>query len=259
MRVICLGTGTSFGVPMVACDCAVCTSTDPRNKRNRCSVLVEMPEGNLLIDAPPELRLACLAHAVRRVDAVALTHTHADHIMGMDDIRRFNVLNGAEMPIYAEETFCDDVRRVFRYVFTAGQEGGGRPKFRLINIHPGREFSLLGAAVTPLRILHGELAITAFRIGSFAYVTDVSHIPPRTLEGLRGLDVLILGAIRDEPHATHFSIPQAIDVVKDLSPRRAFFTHLTHDVDHAELSGRLPPGMLPAFDGQVIDIIESTN
>lgn len=253
MRIVCLGTGTSYGVPIVACDCPVCTSADPRNHRNRCSVVVELPEGNLLIDTPPELRLSCIRDNVRRVDAVALTHTHADHIMGMDDIRRFNDLKGGALPIFAEDPFLDEVRRIFRYVFIVSQEGGGKPKLNLTPIAIGQPFATLGSRVLPLRIFHGELPITAYRIGSFAYVTDVSAIPPETMEQLRGLEILILGAIRDQPHATHFSIPQAIEVVAELAPKRAFFTHLTHDVDYSELAGRLPHPILPAYDGLVLE------
>lgn len=253
MRVICLGSGTSYGVPMISCRCPVCTSTDPRNRRHRCSVLIELPEGNLLIDTPPELRVACLQHNVTRVDAVALTHTHADHIMGMDDIRRFNVLNGADMPIYGEPHFLEDVRRIFQYVFIESQAGGGKPKLKLTPIEPGVCLSILGAGIRPLTVFHGEVPVTAYRLDSFAYVTDVSRIPGETMAALRDLDVLILGAIRDQPHSTHFSIPQALEVVQELAPRRAFFTHLTHDVDHGELCGRLPPGVLPAYDGLTLE------
>ena len=249
MRVICLGTGTSYGVPVPACHCAVCTSPDPRNRRFRCSILVELPEGNLLIDAPPELRLACVRENVERIDAVALTHTHADHIMGMDDIRRYNDLKAGDMPIYAESPFLDDVRRVFQYVFTEGQIGGGKPRLDLKTIQPEEPVRVLGADILPLRIMHGELPITAYRIGGFAYVTDVSSFPDATLEALRGLDTLILGAIRDTPHATHLSIPQALEVVKALQPRQAFFTHFTHDVEYSQLANRLPAGVLPSYDG----------
>ena len=253
MRIICLGTGTSYGVPIVACPCSVCHSADPRNRRFRCSVAVALPQGTLLIDTPPELRLACLRDGIHRIDAVALTHTHADHVMGMDDIRRFNDIKCGAIPILAEPRFLGDIRRIFAYVFTDGQEGGGKPKMELQAITPGQPVDVLGASVLPLRILHGELPITAYRIGDFAYVTDVSEIPNGTMDRLRDLDILILGAIRDKPHATHFSIPQALDVVKELQPRRAFFTHMTHDVEYTELLSRLPDGVFPAYDGLVLD------
>jgi len=237
---------------MPGCRCGVCTSSDIRNRRNRCSIVVTLPGGNLLIDTPPELRLSCLRDNISRIEAVALTHTHADHIMGMDDIRRFNDVVGGHIPIHAEPGFLDDLRRVFQYVFVSGQAGGGKPKLDLTPIVPGATLSLLGASVLPLRVYHGDLPITAFRIGCFAYVTDVSRIPDATLQELQGLDTLILGAIRDQPHSTHFSISQAIEVIEQLKPRRAFLTHMTHDVEHGELSARLPAGIQPAYDGLVL-------
>ena len=239
---------------MLGCNCGVCLSTDPRNRRNRCSVLVELPGGNLLIDTPPELRLSLLRDGISRVNAVALTHTHADHVMGMDDIRAFNFMNKSAMPIYGEPPFLDDVRRVFRYAFVESQAGGGKPRFELIPIEPGAPLELMGAAVLPLRIVHGEVPITAYRIGRFAYVTDVSRIPEESMGELRGLDVLLIGAIREKAHSTHFNFAQALEVVDALQPRKAFFTHLTHDADHEQLSRRLPDGVLPAWDGLTLDI-----
>jgi phosphoribosyl 1,2-cyclic phosphate phosphodiesterase len=241
---------------MVGCHCRVCRSEDPRDRRNRCSVVVELPEGALLIDTPPELRLACLAHGVHRIDAVALTHTHADHIMGMDDVRRFNDIKRAVIPVYGEAPFLSDIRRVFQYVFVQTQAGGGKPRLELIPIEPDVPIPLLGSSVLPLRIMHGELPITAYRIGRFAYVTDASVIGPETMAALTDLDTLILGAIRDKPHTTHFCIPEALEIVRQLAPRRAFFTHLTHDVEYAELAGRLPPGVLPAHDGLTLEIAD---
>lgn len=201
------------------------------------------------MDTPPELRLALLREGIRRVDAVALTHTHADHLMGMDDLRAFSLRSGREVPIHAERPFLNDVRRVFRYAFVEGPEGGGRPKLDLVPISAGLPFELLGALIEPLRVMHGTTPITSFRIGAFAYVTDVSEIPDETMIRLNGLDTLILGAIRDEPHSTHFNIPQAVEVVRQLRPRQAFFTHMTHDIEHQELSARLPSGIAPAHDG----------
>ena len=254
MRIRCLGTGTSFGVPMIGCDCPVCRSSDLHNHRYRCSVLLELPGGNLLIDTPPELRLACLNNDISKVDAVALTHTHADHVMGMDDLRAFTMKSDQPMPIYAEPQFLDDVRRIFRYVFVKTQEGGGKPRLNLCPLESGRPVEILGAPVLPLRVMHGDLPVTAFRIGRFAYVTDVRVIPGETMDALRNLDVLILGAIRMKPHSTHLSIPEAMEVARELAPAQTFFTHMTHNVDHEELSRLLPPGMAPAHDGMAIEV-----
>ncbi len=249
--VLVLGSGTSHGVPMIGCRCPVCTSEDVRNQRARPCVLLELPEGNVLIDTPPELRLQCIRFGVERVDAVLYTHAHADHLFGLDDIRRFNELQGCEMPIYAEREVLETIQRAFAYVFMPTQLAGGKPQLRL---HPLESpLHLCGATVEPLRVYHGQLPILAFRVGGFAYVTDVSYIPPETEARLQRLEWLFLDAVRYEPHPTHFCLEQAIEVVRRLRPRRTAFVHLSHDYDHATTNAHLPGGIELAYDGMRVE------
>lgn len=254
LRVIVLGSGTSHGVPSVGCGCPVCCSPDPRDHRTRCGIVVRVGSATLLVDAPPELRLQVVRSHIQRVDAVLITHSHADHIFGLDDVRRYNDVLGSDLPIYARPDVLEDLRRVFRYVFVETQAGGGKPKLALTPIQ-GDCFVAAGVPVEAIPILHGELPITAFRIGRFAYVTDVNYIPEASMARLDGLDLLIMGALRPAPpHPTHFTIGQALAVVEQLAPRRAFFTHLTHDAPHRQTEATLPPGVRLAYDGLVLDV-----
>ena len=246
-----LGTGTSTGIPMIGCDCAVCTSPNPKNRRMRPSIVVHVQDsGNLLVDTTPEMRLQMLANDIRRVEAVLITHTHADHIFGMDDIRQFNFRYGVRMPIHGTAVTLAHLRRVFDYCFTETQTGGGKPQLELREIRAGEPLSLLGLPILPLSVLHGSLPVLAFRFGKkFAYVTDVSAIPDAARDHLRDLDTLVLGTVRYEPHATHFGLWQAVAEVEDLRPRRAFFTHLSHHFDHDAVNAELPPHIRLAYDG----------
>lgn len=253
MRVTFLGTGTSHGVPAIQCDCAVCTSPDRRNERARCAVVVQEGGRTLLIDTPPELRQQAIRYHLCGVDAVLFTHAHADHIFGLDDIRRFNDLQQRDMPCFGTPETLADIERTFRYVFVETQAGGGKPRLRLNAIEAG-SFTVAGVEVEAMPILHGRLPVCAFRFGAFAYVTDVSEIPPASRERLRGLDTLVLGALRHEPHPTHFSIAEAVAAVADLGPRRAFFTHLAHNLDHRATEAALPPGIRLAYDGLILEI-----
>ncbi len=254
LRVIVLGSGTSHGVPSVGCGCRVCSSPDPRDRRTRCGVAVRAGGVTLLIDAPPELRLQVVRSHVTRVDALLFTHAHADHIFGLDDVRRFNDVLGADLPIYATAEVLEDLRRAFRYVFVETQAGGGKPRLALNPIEAGG-FEAAGVPVEAIPVFHGELPITAYRIGRFAYVTDVSRLPEESLDRLRGLEVLILGALRQAPpHPTHFTIGQALDVVEELRPRRTYLTNLTHEAPHRETEASLPPEVRLAYDGLVIEV-----
>lgn len=250
-RVLVLGSGTSHGVPMIGCHCAVCTSNDPRNQRARPCILLELPEGNVLIDTPPELRLQCIRFGVERVDAVLFTHAHADHLFGLDDIRRFNELSGRQMPVYAEEEVLATIRRAFAYIFSSTQAGGGKPQLSLHRIEGCLD--LYGATIEPLRVYHGRLPILAFRVGGFAYVTDVSAIPAETLQRLHGLEWLFLDAVRYAPHPTHFCLAEAIEVARQLKPRRTAFVHLSHDYDHERTNNTLPEDMELAYDGMRVE------
>jgi phosphoribosyl 1,2-cyclic phosphate phosphodiesterase len=217
-------------------------------------VAVRVAGKTLLIDAPPELRQQVVRSHITRVDALLFTHSHADHIFGLDDVRRYNDVLGGEMPIYARPDVLEDLERAFRYVFVETQAGGGKPKLALTPID-GDRFEPAGVPVDAIPVFHGELPITAFRIGDFAYVTDVSHIPEASLARLRGLDLLILGALRaSPPHPTHFTFGQALAIVECLAPRRTFFTHLTHDVSYREAGARLPAGVRLAYDGLVLEV-----
>lgn len=252
MKVTFLGTGTSHGIPMIGCDCPVCRSDDPHNRRTRASVLVEVHGATLLIDTPPELRIQALREDVRRVDAVLFTHAHADHLFGLDDVRRFNELSGCAMPCYGSEWTLRAIRRAFEYVFVPVQTGGSKPALDLI--HVDAKFRVAGVDVQPVQVLHGSLDVLGYRIGNFAYVTDVSHIPESSMELLRGLEVLVLGVLRPQPHETHFSVEEGLEVVETLRTKRAFFTHIAHKLDYEATNASLPPHIRLAYDGLKITI-----
>lgn len=220
-------------------------------------VRVETPEGpkHLLVDTTPEMRLQMLAANVGRVEAVLMTHTHADHVFGMDDIRQFNFRHKQAMPIHGTPETLDRLRLVFDYCFQETQQGGGKPQLELVAIHAGQALELLGIEILPLTVLHGRLPVLAFKFGpKFAYVTDVSHIPDAARPHLRGLDTLVVGTVRYEPHPTHFGLYQALDEIADLAPRRAYLTHLSHHFQHETVSAELPPGVEPAYDGLTVAI-----
>lgn len=246
-----LGTGTSAGVPMVGCDCQVCRSSDPRNQRYRCAVLIRLPEGNLLIDTPPELRLQLLRDRVAVVHAILYTHYHADHLFGLDDVRPMPRLLGGSMPLYCTAEVEEVIRRAFSYAFPEPGDPGAfnyLPKlaFRRITDQP---FQLLGQQVTPIPLQHAHFNVLGFRIGDVAYCTDVNFIPEGSWPLLQGLDVLVLDALRFKPHPAHFNFNEALAVIERVRPRRALLTHMSHDVEHETVSKQLPPGVELAYDG----------
>jgi phosphoribosyl 1,2-cyclic phosphate phosphodiesterase len=246
-----LGTGTSTGVPMIGCRCAVCTSPDPRNRRLRPGVKLELPGGVALVDTPTDLRQQALLYGLERLDAVLFTHAHADHILGLDEVRVFNFRQGTAIPCYGPAAALDAIRRTFGYVFEPGQEGGGKPQVELRPIDEA-PLPLLGVEVVPVPVRHGQLEVYGYRIGPFAYVTDVSFIPEESFARLAGVDTLVLGALRYRPHSTHFSIPEALAVAARIGARRTLFTHLAHDVDHTQPREPLPAGVELAHDGLVL-------
>lgn len=252
MTLTFLGTGTSHGVPMIGCDCPVCASTDPRNCRTRSSALIEVGGASLLIDTCPELRLQSIRENIRRVDAVLYTHAHADHLFGLDDVRRFNDLSRSVIACYGSKDTLRTIRRAFEYVFVPTQQGGGKPQLELIEVNG--PFETHGVRVVPISVLHGRLPVLGYRIGDLAYVTDVSDIPESSEALLAGLDTLVLGVLRIEPHETHFSLDQGLAVVEKLHPRRAFFTHVSHRLDHDKTNLSLPANVAFAYDGLKIDI-----
>ncbi|MEP7116541.1 MAG: MBL fold metallo-hydrolase [Acidobacteriota bacterium] len=253
-RVTFLGTGTSHGVPMIGCRCAVCRSTDSRDQRLRPSIYVAVEGGPaLLIDTSTDLRQQALANDLARVDAVLFTHAHADHVMGLDELRRFNALSGQKLRVYADARTGAELTRIFAYAFSpATGPGGGVPDLALIEIDG--PFVIDGVAIVPVPILHGRQPILGFRIGNFAYLTDCSEVPQASLGLLEGLEVLVLDALRHRPHPTHFSVAEAVAVATRIGARETFFTHICHDLAHAETCAALPPGMALAYDGQIATI-----
>jgi len=254
VRITFLGTGTSTGVPMIGCDCETCRSTDPRDHRRRPSVYVETDDGQaVLVDAGPDLREQALAYGVRRIDALLFTHGHSDHVLGLDDLRRYNAIQHRPMSCYGDPQTLFDVRRMFAYVFDpATPRGGGLPQLELFTI--AGPFCVGRQEVVPVPIFHGQRPILGFRFGGFAYLTDCSRIPDDSWALLDGLDLLVLDALREKPHPTHFSISEAVDAARRIGPRRTCFTHMTHDLRHAPTCARLPETMELAYDGLVVEV-----
>jgi phosphoribosyl 1,2-cyclic phosphate phosphodiesterase len=254
VQVTFLGTGTSQGVPMIGCRCRVCRSTDPRDMRMRPSVLLRSDTGAaILIDTATDLRLQALTFGIERVDAILYTHPHADHVFGLDDVRRFNALQRRAMPLYADARTLGELRRIFDYAFDpVPQAGGGVPQIAPREITG--PFDLDGLTVVPVPIRHGHQTILGFRVGGFAYLTDCSGIPEESLARLEGLDVIVLGALRHRPHPTHFSLGEALEAARRVGARRTYFTHMCHDLGHADTMASLPPGCALAFDGLTIEV-----
>lgn len=253
LKITVLGSGTSVGVPTIGCHCAVCTSTDPRDNRLRPSVLVGYEGRNVLIDTTPDFRTQALRARINRLDAVVFTHHHADHIMGLDDVRPFNFRQGGQIPIFAAPETMEAIRRSFRYIFEDGKRESNVPQLDT-HILDGAPFDLFGLEFEPVPILHGSQTIYGFRFGAAAYLTDHSEIPAASLEKLRGLDVLFLDALRYKPHPTHSTVDRSIKTVELLGPRRAFFTHICHDLGHQRAESMLPPNIRLAYDGLEIEV-----
>lgn len=248
-----LGTGTSHGVPMIGCRCGTCRSQDPRDRRSRPSILFEMGGGaRVLVDTTPDLRTQALAHDLDRVDAILFTHCHADHVMGLDDVRRFNVLQRAAIPCYGDARTLAELRRTFSYIFESKDEGGGIPLVHLCPIVG--PWSIGGEEVVPVPVWHGQREVLGFRVRNFAYLTDCSAIPDSSWPLLAGLDTLAIDALRHRPHPTHFTVEQALEVSARLAPRRTWLTHICHDLPHAATNASLPAGVELAYDGLRIDI-----
>jgi phosphoribosyl 1,2-cyclic phosphate phosphodiesterase len=247
-----LGSGTSMGVPTIACACAVCRSSDARDRRTRPSVMISYNGRQVMIDTTPDFREQALRERITQLDAVFYTHTHADHILGIDDLRPLTFRHApGKLPLYAAPRACDFLRNMFRYIFEPTYRFGGLPQLELHAIEGPVE--LFGARFEPLTVIHGETPILGFRFGSAAYLTDHSEVPSETIEKLRGLDVLFLDALRYTPHPTHSTIEQSLKIVEEVKPKRAFFTHICHDLGHAETDAALPSGVRLAFDGMKLE------
>jgi phosphoribosyl 1,2-cyclic phosphate phosphodiesterase len=247
-----LGTGTSVGVPMLGCDCAVCQSTNPRNNRYRCSVVIGTPQGNILIDTTPELRLQLLREKVKLIHAVLYTHYHVDHLFGLDDLRIFPLVLKSALPIYCTDEVEAVIRQAFAYVFDPEREGAPGallPKLEFNRIDE-RPFQVLGETVTPIPLIHNIFNVFGFRIGDVAYCTDVSTIPERSWSLLEGLKVFVVDALRPgKAHPAHFSLEQALAAIERVKPEQAYLTHMAHSMDYDSLIRTLPAGVAPAYDG----------
>ncbi|HUG17240.1 MAG TPA: MBL fold metallo-hydrolase [Thermomicrobiales bacterium] len=253
MQITFLGTGTSNGVPVIGCDCAVCRSSDPRDTRTRTSAVVRARGRTILIDTTPELRIQALAQGLTRVDAVLYTHAHADHIAGFDDLRSFNYLNQDRLDVYVDQLTATNIQERFAYAFSKPFPFyGGKPDLRL-RLFEG-PFSISDIPVTPFPVGHGRWTVQGFRFNNLVYLTDAKVIPDSSLDVMRGADVLVINALRDKPHPVHLSIGEALGVIEEVRPSRAYLVHLSHEVSHAEMSKRLPPHVSLAYDGLTVGV-----
>ncbi len=253
MKITVLGSGTSVGVPTLGCHCGVCRSSDPRDNRLRPSVLVEFGGRSVVIDTTPDFRTQALRAHMDRLDAVLFTHSHADHIMGLDDVRPFNFRQQSRIPIFASTETMAAIQRCFQYIFNGAEQQSAIPQIETHTLN-GKSFELFGQEFIPVRLMHGRAPIYGFRFGRAAYLTDHSEIPAESMEQLRGLDVLFLDALRHRPHPTHSTVERSLETVAELAPRRAFFTHICHDLPHAETEAMLPPHIRLAYDGLEITV-----
>jgi phosphoribosyl 1,2-cyclic phosphate phosphodiesterase len=242
-----LGSGTSMGVPTIGCSCRVCHSDDPRDRRTRPSVMLEYAGHYVLIDTTPDFREQAIRENITRLDAVIYTHAHADHILGLDDVRPLSFRSPEKIPLFAHERTAEALQSIFRYIFDSNYKYGGIARVEMRPINGSLE--LFGARFEPIRILHGDAEIHGFRFGSAAYLTDFSEIPSDSMERLRGLDILFLDALRHRPHPTHSTVANSLRLVEELKPQRAFFTHISHDLPHQETNQGFPDHVRLAHDG----------
>ncbi len=253
MIVTVLGSGTSAGVPTIGCRCEVCTSTDVRDNRMRPSIVIEHEGHSILIDTTPDFRTQALRAGLKRVDAILFTHAHADHILGLDDVRPYNYMQGGPIPIYAAADTLATIERVFAYVFANVKRQTHIPKLEP-HVIDGAAFELFGLKVQPIPLLHGREKIYGYRIGNMAYLTDHSTIPQESMELLKGLDVLFHDALRRAPHPTHSTVDQALRNIEELQPKLALFTHICHDLGHAVTEAALPTNVRLAYDGMQLEV-----
>jgi phosphoribosyl 1,2-cyclic phosphate phosphodiesterase len=253
LKITVLGSGTSSGVPTIGCSCGVCLSTDPRDKRLRPSILLSYLDHNVVIDTTPDFRAQILRAAPKRLDAIIYTHWHADHILGLDDVRPFNYHQGERIPIYASRQAFSVIERVFSYVFDNRKRSTSIPQLD-VNVIDETPFEILGLRFEPIPLAHGHDTIFGFRFGGAAYLTDHSEIPEASLARLGGLDVLFLDALRHRPHPSHSTVAASIETALKLKAKRTYFTHMSHDVGHAATEATLPPGIFLAYDGLEIEV-----
>ena len=253
IQITVLGSGTSTGVPTIGCHCDVCTSSDPRDKRLRPSILLRYGGHSVLIDTTPDFREQALRAKIERLDAVLFTHEHADHIMGLDDVRPFNFRQKGQIPIYAAERTMAAIHRCFAYIFDGTEKASSVPQLESRTLNGG-SFDMFGVEFRPIPLLHGKTTVQGYRFDNAAYLTDHSEIPESSLEQLHGLDVLFLDALRYKPHPTHSTVERSLAIAERLAPKRVFFTHICHDLAHARTEEQLPPHIRLAYDGLHIDV-----
>lgn len=253
MKVTFLGTGTSQGVPLIGCHCEVCTSTDKKNNRLRCAILIETPEANIVIDTGPDFRYQMLRAKVDRLDAVVFTHSHKDHVAGLDDVRAFNYFQQKAMPVYATMETQAVLRREFSYVFDSPNYPG-IPQLDLITIDPDVPFTINGITITPIRVVHYLIEVLGFRLGNFTYITDANHIEPDQLAKVNGSEALVMTALRHEKHPSHFTLAESIEIARSVDVKETYFTHISHQLGlHDEVTKTLPPQMQLAYDGLTLE------
>lgn len=252
LKIRVLGSGTSSGVPTIGCDCAVCHSADPRDNRLRPSILVQYQGRNIIIDTTPDFREQVLRARLTHLDAIVYTHSHADHILGMDDVRPFNYRQKTHIPLFASENTFAVIRRIFDYAFDNRVHTSHVPQLQ-VNLIAEEPFDVLGLRFEPIPVFHGKAVVLGFRFGNVAYLTDHSEIPESSMEKLQGLDVLFLDALRHKPHPTHSTLAASVATAQRLRAGRTYFTHMCHDIGHAENEATLPPGMFLSYDGLEIE------
>lgn len=258
MTVTFLGTGTSQGVPFIGCDCAVCTSSDPHDKRLRCAIWVETPDASIVIDAGPDFRYQMLRANVRKLDAIVFTHGHKDHVAGLDDVRAYNYHQHRAMDVWATEETEAALRREFAYVFENAAYPGV-PQLATHRIDPAKPFTIKGLEIVPIRVLHYKLEVLGFRIGPFTYITDANYIAPEELAKVRGSEAVVLNALRHQQHISHFTLAEAIEVARDIDAGDTYFTHISHQLGlHLEIDSHLPSGMHLAYDGLKLSFPDKT-
>jgi phosphoribosyl 1,2-cyclic phosphate phosphodiesterase len=254
VKVIFLGTGTSQGIPVIGCKCATCTSEDVRDKRFRTSCLVIIDDVYILIDTSPDLRMQMLVNKIPRVDAIIYTHEHNDHTAGLDDVRPYNFMQKSHIPAFGEARIISDIEKRFSYIFDHDPYPGA-PRINLYEINEDESFYIKNVEIVPIRVMHGSLPILGFRIGDFAYLTDVKTLPQHSMEKLSGVHHLVLNALRYEEHYSHLTVNEAIDIAQALDAKRTYFTHLSHKVPKHQIFGtQLPEGIFPAYDGLILEI-----
>ncbi len=252
MKVTMLGCATSTGVPIVGCNCSVCQSDNPKNKRTRSSIFIQKDDINILIDSSTDLRFQTLNNNITRINAVLYTHSHADHTHGIDDLRTFNFINRMEISCFGNELTINNIKNNFKYIFDNITSAGGKPRLILNTVN--KIFKFESIEIIPIDINHANWIILGYRIGKMAYLTDCSGIPPESVKKLQNLDLLIIGALRYSPHTAHFSVEQAVEAIEMIKPRKAVLTHMGHELDYDILKKQLPKNIVPGFDGMIINI-----